>query len=202
MFTGIVQGTAEIISIEKKEQFQTHVIALPDQLLANLEIGASVAHNGCCLTVTKVTGNLVSFDLMQATLALTNLGELNVGDKVNVERAAKIGDEIGGHMMSGHIMTTATIAERVDTADNCTISFNIPDGLHRYILDKGYIGIDGISLTIANVTENRFSVCLIPETLSRTNLNWRQVGDRTNVEIDPQTQAIVETVERVLANKS
>ncbi len=202
MFTGIVQGTAKIVSIEKREKFQTHAIHLPDTLIAGLEIGASVSHNGCCLTVTKIEQNTVYFDLMQATLCLTNLGDLKEGDFVNVERAAKIGDEIGGHLMSGHIIGTATISERIDTADNCTISFAIPAGLKKYILDKGYIGIDGISLTIAAVNDTDFSVCLIPETLTRTNLQWRKVGDRINLEIDTQTQAIVETVERVLAQKS
>ena len=103
MFTGIVQGMAKIAAIEKKESFQTHVIELKAPLNQDLAVGASVAHNGCCLTVTKVEGEQVWFDLMQATLALTNLGELKVGSHVNIERAAKFGDEIGGHSMSGHI---------------------------------------------------------------------------------------------------
>lgn len=202
MFTGIVQGTAEIISINKRDQFQTHGLRMPDRLLAGLETGASVAHNGCCLTVSKIDNNLVYFDLMQATLNLTNLGELNVGDRVNIERAAKVGDEIGGHSMSGHIMATAVLIKRKESPDNCTLTFGIPNGLNKFILDKGYIGIDGISLTIAAVTDDSFSVCLIPETLERTNLQWRKAGDRINIEIDPQTQAIVETVERVLAKNS
>lgn len=202
MFTGIVQGTAEIISIVKRDQFQTHCVRLSERLLTGLETGASVAHNGCCLTVSNIDNDLVYFDLMQATLSLTNLGELEVGDSVNIERAARIGDEIGGHSMSGHIMATAAIIERQESTDNCTLIFDIPNGLHKFILDKGYIGIDGISLTIAAVTNSSFSVCLIPETLERTNLQWRKTGDRINIEIDPQTQAIVETVERVLAKKS
>ena len=115
MFTGIVQGTAKVVKIDKKERFQTHVVELSDELCKGLEIGASVAHNGCCLTVTNINGNLISFDLMQATLALTNLGELVEGDSVNIERAAKFGDEIGGHSMSGHISLMADI---VETAQN------------------------------------------------------------------------------------
>lgn len=202
MFTGIVQGTAEVISIDKRDHFQTHGIRLPDHLLIGLETGASVAHNGCCLTVAKIDNNHIYFDLMQATLSLTNLGELEVGDRVNIERAAKIGDEIGGHSMSGHIMATAALIDRQETADNCTLTFAIPEGLSKFILNKGYIGIDGISLTVADVNDHSFSVCLIPETLARTNLQWRQVGNLVNIEIDPQTQAIVETVERILAKKS
>ncbi len=201
MFTGIVQGTAQVVKIEKKERFQTHTIALEGELLQGLEIGASVAHNGCCLTVTKIEGNKVSFDLMQATLALTNLGEVSEGDRVNIERAAKFGDEIGGHSMSGHISLMATISDIIDTPNNRTIWFALPTESMKYVLAKGYIGIDGCSLTIGEVEENCFSVHLIPETLQRTLFGVRKVGNHVNIEFDPQTQAIVDTVERVLAAK-
>ncbi|KLV03469.1 riboflavin synthase subunit alpha [Photobacterium aquae] len=201
MFTGIVQGTAEVVAIEKKEQFQTHVLELSESMRDGLALGASVAHNGCCLTVTKVDGDRVSFDLMQETLAVTNLGQLNTGDHVNIERAARFGDEIGGHSMSGHINAVVEIA-KIDTApNNCTIWFTIPEQYQKYILRKGYIGLDGCSLTIGHVEEGRFCVHLIPETLQRTLFGSRQVGDMVNMEIDPQTQAIVDTVERVLAQR-
>ncbi|MEF1327301.1 riboflavin synthase subunit alpha [Vibrio sp. M260121] len=201
MFTGIVQGTAKVVHIDKKDRFQTHVVELEGALSEGLEIGASVAHNGCCLTVTKIEGSQISFDLMQATLALTNLGELAEGDSVNIERAAKFGDEIGGHSMSGHISLMAEIAEVIDTPNNRTIWFKLPEESMKYVLAKGYIGLDGCSLTIGEVEGNRFSVHLIPETLERTLFGRRQVGEKINVEFDPQTQAIVDTVERVLAAK-
>ncbi|MEH0668916.1 riboflavin synthase subunit alpha [Vibrio owensii] len=201
MFTGIVQGTAKVVHIDKKDRFQTHVVELEGALNEGLEIGASVAHNGCCLTVTKIEGSQISFDLMQATLALTNLGELVEGDSVNIERAAKFGDEIGGHSMSGHISLMAEIAEVIDTPNNRTIWFTLPEESMKYVLSKGYIGLDGCSLTIGEVEDNRFSVHLIPETLERTLFGRRQVGEKINVEFDPQTQAIVDTVERVLAAK-
>ncbi|WP_229608036.1 riboflavin synthase subunit alpha [Vibrio parahaemolyticus] len=201
MFTGIVQGTAKVVQIDKKERFQTHVIELDGALIEGLEIGASVAHNGCCLTVTNIDGNRVSFDLMQATLALTNLGLIEEGSAVNVERAAKFGDEIGGHSMSGHISLMANIVDVIDTPNNRTIWFELPQESMKYVLAKGYIGIDGCSLTIGEVEANRFSVHLIPETLQRTLFGSRQVGDKVNIELDPQTQAIVDTVERVLAAK-
>ncbi|AYO04535.1 riboflavin synthase [Vibrio parahaemolyticus] len=201
MFTGIVQGTAKVVQIDKKERFQTHVIELDGALIEGLEIGASVAHNGCCLTVTNIDENRVSFDLMQATLALTNLGHLEEGNAVNVERAAKFGDEIGGHSMSGHISLMANIVDVIDTPNNRTIWFELPQESMKYVLAKGYIGIDGCSLTIGEVEANRFSVHLIPETLQRTLFGSRQVGDKVNIEFDPQTQAIVDTVERVLAAK-
>ncbi|GAB7220083.1 riboflavin synthase subunit alpha [Vibrio comitans] len=202
MFTGIVQGTARVIAIEQKQDFQTHVIELPDSLSDNISVGASIAHNGCCLTVTKADGNIVTFDLMKATLDLTNLGELESGDYVNVERAARFGDEIGGHNMSGHISGTVTIADIVQSPNNQTIWFESDSDSLRYILKKGYIGLDGCSLTIAEVEGNRFSVNLIPETLTRTLFGQRKVGDRVNLEVDPQTQAIVDTVERVLAQRA
>ncbi len=169
-------------------------------MLDGLETGASVAHNGCCLTVTEIKGNQVSFDLMKETLRITNLGELQPGDWVNVERAAKFSDEIGGHLMSGHIMTTAEIAKILTSENNRQIWFKVQDKqLMKYILYKGFIGIDGISLTVGEVTPTRFCVHLIPETLERTTLGKKKLGERVNIEIDPQTQAVVDTVERVLA---
>lgn len=202
MFTGIVQGMAEVVAIDKKDAFQTHTIKLLGSMNEGLEIGASVAHNGCCLTVTKIEGENISFDLMQATLRLTNLGELGVGDLVNIERAAKFGDEIGGHSMSGHVSLVATVSQVIDTPNNRTVWFELPTESMKYVLAKGYIGLDGCSLTIGEVEGNRFLVHLIPETLQRTLFGTRKAGDKINVEFDPQTQAIVDTVERVLAAKN
>jgi riboflavin synthase len=201
MFTGIVQATAKVIDIVEKPQFRTHTLTLPEGLLAGLKAGASIAHNGCCLTVVSIAGNRVSFDLMQETLRLTNLGALVVGDSVNIERAARFGDEIGGHQMSGHIICSAPVTEVIVTENNRTLWFELPEELAKYLFCKGYIGIDGISLTIGEVDRNRFCVNLIPETLARTNIDSRQTGDRVNIEIDPQTQAIVDTVERTMSNR-
>ncbi|MDW8848104.1 riboflavin synthase subunit alpha [Erwinia sp. MMLR14_017] len=202
MFTGIVQGTAEVLAIEEKPNFRTHIVKLPAEMLPGLELGASVSHNGCCLTVTEVQGDRVSFDLVKETLRITNLGDLKVGDTLNVERAAKFSDEIGGHLMSGHIMTTAEISKIVTSENNREIWFRPQDAMQmKYILHKGFIGIDGISLTVGEVTKTKFCVHLIPETLARTTLGTKRLGDRVNIEIDPHTQAIVETVERVLAQR-
>ncbi|EMJ5971523.1 riboflavin synthase subunit alpha [Proteus mirabilis] len=203
MFTGIVQGKGRVIAIEDKGDFRTHIIELPSELVNNLETGASIANNGCCLTVTKIDGNKISFDLVKETLRLTNLGELTVGSEVNIERAAKYGDEIGGHVMSGHIVTTAEIAKIITSENNLQIWFRIFDQtLMKYILHKGFIGIDGISLTIGDVVNNRFCVHLIPETRDRTTLGRKRLGDKVNIELDPQTQAIVDTVERVMAQQA
>jgi riboflavin synthase len=198
MFTGIVQGTAEIVHIDRKEAFRTHRIRMPATALEGLITGASVAHNGCCLTVTRIDGDLVDFDLMQETLRVTNLGEVDIGDRVNFERAARFGDEIGGHAMSGHILCTAEVVAIEHSENNYQIRFKLPSEWRHYIFTKGYIGIDGISLTIGQVEGDQFDVNLIPETLQRTNIATRKVGDHVNIEIDPQTQAIVDTVSNLL----
>lgn len=201
MFTGIVQGVGELVAVEEKSNFRTHVVKFPPELLPDLEIGASVANNGCCLTVTHIDGDRISFDLMKETLRLTNLGKLEINDKINLERAAKFGDEIGGHVMSGHIMWSAEIVKILKSENNHQIWFKLPKELIKYVLHKGFIGIDGISLTVGEVVKNRFCVYLIPETLSRTTLGQKKLGQTVNIEIDPQTQAVVDTVERVLAQR-
>lgn len=202
MFTGIVQGVGKIVSIQDNDNLRTYQIKLPYQLTHNIEIGASIANDGCCLTVTSFINDCVTFDIMQETLALTTLGFKQIGDEVNIERSAKFGDEVGGHVMSGHISCTAKIAEVNKTATNCEMVLIMPIKFMKYVLYKGFIGIDGASLTVGNVNETGFHIHLIPETLSITTLKHKSVGDFVNIEIDAQTQAVVDTVERVLAQKN
>ncbi|HDR1337120.1 TPA: riboflavin synthase subunit alpha [Pasteurella multocida] len=202
MFTGIVQGTAKIVSIQDKANFRTQIVKMPQEMLKGLEIGASVANNGVCLTVTEINQDCVSFDLMAETLRITNLGELQPGDLVNIERAMQMGSEIGGHILSGHVYCTASVKQIFSSENNRQIWFELPDmATMKYILPKGFIAIDGISLTIGEVKGQIFCVNLIPETLNRTLIGTREVGDKVNIEIDPQTQAIVDTVERYLSTK-
>lgn len=199
MFTGIVQGIAPIHSITEKANFRTQVVKLPLEMRKGLEIGASVANNGVCLTVTEINDDLVSFDLMQETLRITNLGALKAGDYVNIERAMQMGTEIGGHLLSGHVYCTAVISNIIASENNRQIWFELPSAdVMKYILTKGFIAVDGISLTIGEVKGNQFCVNLIPETLQRTLMGQRKIGDVVNIEIDPQTQAIVDTVENYL----
>ncbi|MET0091727.1 MAG: riboflavin synthase subunit alpha [Candidatus Thiodiazotropha sp.] len=198
MFSGIVQGTAEVVAIDEKVDFRTHRVRFPASTLAGLQPGASIAHNGCCLTVTRIEGDCVDFDLMRETLRVTNLGELTTGDRINFERAARFGDEIGGHAMSGHILCMAEVIAVHTSENNHQVRFRLPQAWSKYLFTKGYIGIDGISLTIGEVSGDEFDVNLIPETLQRTNIGSRVPGDRVNIEIDPQTQAIVDTVTRIL----
>ena len=202
MFTGIVQGIGRIVSVEQPAaDFRTHTVELPEHMAHGLQPGASVAHNGCCLTITETGGRLAKFDLMGETLDKTNLGRLKEGDAVNLERAARFGDEIGGHLMSGHITATTTITRIERSGLNTTVWFSLPAALRPYILPKGFVGLDGCSLTVGQVSDTEFNVHLIPETLQRTLFGTRQEGDEINLEIDPQTQAVVDTVARVLANK-
>ena len=198
MFTGIVQGIAQIHAIKDSDNFRTQIVKLPAEMRKGLEIGASVANNGVCLTVTEIHDDLVSFDLMQETLCITNLGSLKAGDFVNIERAMQMGAEIGGHILSGHVYCTASVSQIIESENNRQVWFKLPNDVMKYILTKGFIAIDGISLTIAEVKDNEFCVNLIPETLHRTLIGKRQIGDLVNIEIDPQTQAIVDTVENYL----
>jgi len=191
-----------VVSVEQPAaDFRTHTVELPEDMAGGLQTGASVAHNGCCLTVTEANGRTARFDLMAETLDKTNLGRLKAGDLVNLERAARFGDEIGGHLMSGHITATTEILRIERTEHNTTMHFALPAALKPYILPKGFVGLDGCSLTIGGVGEDSFCVHLIPETLRRTLFGTRQAGDTVNLEIDPQTQAVVDTVGRILAAK-
>lgn len=197
MFTGITRGTGKIIAIESSPQFKHYVIEMDLALLSQLEIGASIAIDGVCLTVVSFTSKEVSFDVIGETLERTTLKALKEGDFVNVERSARFGDEIGGHILSGHIMGTAQVESIERTGSNCVMELRFPKEWMKYLFSKGYIALNGVSLTLVDVdkTEGRFSVHLIPETLKKTNLGMKKPGDLVNVEIDAQTQAIVETVE-------
>lgn len=201
MFTGIVQGVGKIIQIIDKDKLRSFKIELPKHLMQNLQIGASIANDGCCLTLTGFGDNWVLFDIMQETLSITTLGDKKVGDYINIERSAKYGDEVGGHIMSGHVACTAKITQIIKTETNCTMVIEIPSLFQKYILYKGFIGIDGASLTIGKINDNQFSIHLIPETLAITTLKDKKEGDKVNIEIDSQTQAIVDTVERIMAMK-
>ncbi|RJG38597.1 riboflavin synthase subunit alpha [Motilimonas pumila] len=201
MFTGIVQGIGRVVEIDKKQGLHSIVIQLPEQLTKEITIGASIANNGTCLTVTKQDNYNVYFDVMEETLRLTNLGELKIGDSVNIERAAKYGDEIGGHVTSGHIHAMMELVEIKQNPNNTAMRLAFDAQWHKFILPKGFIAVDGISLTVGEVSAQDFWVHLIPETLQATTLGQKKLGDKLNMEIDPQTQAIVTTVERVLAQQ-
>lgn len=202
MFTGIVQATCEVVAIYKKDGLNTLEIAMEPELREGLITGASVANNGVCLTVTRIENNRVFFDVMEETLSVTNLTNLTLGSKVNIERSLTFGSEIGGHILSGHVHTQARILEVSNTDSHYDIKLGVDPKWMNYILYKGFVGVNGCSLTVGEVTDSSFMLHLIPETLKLTNLDLCKIGEKLNIEIDSQTQAIVDTVERVLAKRA
>ena len=197
MFTGIVRDRYQVTSVERLGAFCRVEISLDKQLLSTLERGSSVAVDGVCLTVTDLTETSASFDIMQETLRVTTLNDIAIGRMVNIEPSLSTQRDISGHIVSGHIDTTATITaiERPDE-NNCTVTFAIDPKWMRYIFQKGYLAINGCSLTVGVVDKKvgQFSVYLIPETIRRTTFELLQVGDRSNIEVERQTQVIVDTI--------
>jgi len=199
VFTGIVQGCGTVAEVVEGDGITTLRIDLPDT--SGLVRGASVAINGTCLTATDMEGLRVSFDVIPETLERTTLGQLAPGHNVNVERSLKMGDELGGHLLSGHIMFTAEVTQFQRNGDGATCRLNVPKEFTKYVLEKGYIGVHGASLTVGAVEGGSFDLHLIPETLALTNLGELTEGDRVNIEIDTMTQTIVNTVERMLTDE-
>ena len=195
MFTGIVTGTAPVIQISGEEGVRTLTIDL-EGFSQNLEIGASVSLDGVCMTVVSIDGNEVCFDAIDETLTRSTIGELKEGSLVNVERSLKLGDELGGHILSGHVMMTAKIIEKKQKGEGIDLSIENPIEARPYILEKGYIGIDGMSLTVGKVSEEKFDLHIIPETLRITTIGQKLIGNYVNIEIDSRTQAVVDTIRR------
>ena len=199
MFTGIVQGRGEVVALSGDELVRL-VVRVPS--VEGLTRGASIAINGVCLTAIEWQDHDVSFDVIGETLRVTNLGALKPGDAVNVERAARYGDEIGGHLLSGHVHAMARVVRLEEQGENLAVTLQVDPELGRYLMPKGYVALDGCSLTLGPQIDNgQFQVFLIPETREVTVIESRAVGDTINLEIDTQTQAIVDTVERVLASR-
>ena len=199
----MVQGTADVVSFDNVGDYARLTLQFPDGTLSGVKMGASIAINGTCLTVVAFDEekDTASFDLIVETLRATNLGELKPGSIVNYERSAKVGDEIGGHNVSGHVHTKATICEVEDTDNNRKVVFELDPKWSKYILPKGFIAVDGTSLTVGESADGKFNVWLIPETIRATVFREKSVGSTVNIEIESQTQVIVDTIERYLADK-
>lgn len=201
MFTGIVQSQAEVYSVKYENNFMHLIIEVLPEFIENLTLGASIAINGVCLTVVKFesVNNCahISFDIIDETLATSNLSKLSSKDFVNFERSLKVGDEIGGHIVSGHVHTKASLIETISTEANCCMRFKVAEKWHKYVLSKGFVTVNGISLTVGEFSEGVFAVHLIPETLTRTNLASLNINDEVNIELDQQTMTIVTTIERM-----
>ena len=202
MFTGIVQKLVKIDSIDKEANLIKLRLDLGD-LAKGIALGASVAVNGVCLTVSKIAADKVSFDIIPETSSATNLNLLDSSSFVNVERSYRVGDEIGGHLVSGHVGTTVPMVDVTHEQHDRVYTFEVSDSWLKFIFHKGYIAIDGASLTVSSVDrlKSNFSVSLIPETIARTTLGLIQLGDSVNIEVEAQTVSIVETVERIMAER-
>ena len=183
MFTGIVEILATVVNIEPEPPGVRLAVALP-QFASEVTIGESIAINGCCLTVVEIAHELVEFQAGEETLRRTNLGQLQAGSVVNIERSLRAGDRLGGHFVMGHIDGLATLDERIDSGDWSTCWFRTQAELTSQMASKGSVALDGVSLTLVEVETERFSVALIPHTLAVTTLGRRQVGDTVNLETD------------------
>lgn len=197
MFTGIVRGRYPVTMVTGGTGLITIEVALDDSLRGLLERGASVAVDGVCLTVTELTSEGACFDIMQETLRVTTLGGIATGTLVNIEPSLSVQRDISGHIVSGHVDTTARIAA-INHPDerNCTVVFAVEPNWCRYLFQKGYVAVNGCSLTVGVVDRKagEFCVYLIPETMRRTTFGLIKVGDRVNVEVERQTQIIVDTI--------
>ena len=197
MFTGIVQGIRKILVVEDLQGGRRLRIQLAD-LAEKLQQGASVAVNGVCLTVVRFEKDWAEFDIIQETLNKSNLGLLQVGNFVDIERACSFGDEVGGHSVTGHVDCKGIIEEVRITPNNCNIVVSCGKKWMAYLIPKGWITMDGASLTLVEVGENYFSISLIPETLEQTVLGKKKKGNTVNLEFDHTTKVIVRTIERML----
>ncbi|WP_206485659.1 riboflavin synthase subunit alpha [Thalassotalea sp. G2M2-11] len=202
MFTGIVQSQARVNLLKIENNLARLVVNTSPKLLQGLVTGASIAVNGVCLTVVEFEHfsdyGSIAFDVIDETLHVSNLSSLKVGDSVNIERSLKVGDELGGHIVSGHVHCQVVLADKIVTETNCTLRFQLPETWRNYVLAKGFITVNGVSLTVGQVvSEQGFSVHLIPETLQRTNLGVLSVGDKVNLEFDQQTITIVNTIKQL-----
>jgi riboflavin synthase len=184
MFTGLIEALAEVVAVIPEPPGVRLVIRMPRAVVDRAQVGDSIALNGCCLTAVAVDRDQLSFQAGEETLSRTNLGNLTAGEVVNVEQSLRAGDAIGGHYVTGHIDAVGTVAERIDDAEWCTMWFHAPPAQLAQMASKGSVAVDGVSLTLVDVEDGRFSVALIPHTLAATTLGRRQVGDRVNIETD------------------
>jgi len=201
MFTGIVQSVAQIVDVIDKNGIRTFVIDFNEGFCTNLEIGASVAVDGVCLTVTELVSDVrVKFDVILQSLLITTLSQYEKSTFVNVERAAKDGAEIGGHPLSGHVDFNSAVVKVKQIEDNYCIRLALSKEWKRYVFPKGYIALNGASLTVSQVNKHEgwFEVWLIPETRRMTVFEAKNVGDHINVEIERGTQVVVDTVRDTL----
>lgn len=195
MFTGIIQAIGRVTRREPRGGDLRLGVVAPEFDASDVALGDSIAVSGCCLTVVAHEGDTLAFDVSNESLALTTLGELAVGDRVNLEKALRLSDRLGGHLVCGHVDGIGSILSVEPDARSQRWTIEAPSALARYIAAKGSVCVDGASLTVNTVDGVRFGVNLIPHTLEQTTFGDRRVGDRVNLEID----MLARYVERLLA---
>jgi len=183
MFTGIVEELGTVAGVEDQGD-AIRLTIHAEHVLADASLGDSISVNGCCLTVAETDGTTWTADVMQESLDKTSLGTLGTGDRVNLERAVTVEKRLGGHIVQGHVDGVGTVVARTPSEHWEVVEIRLPDGLDRYLVDKGSITVDGISLTVVETRGDTFTVSLIPETLARTTLGFRAPGDPVNLEAD------------------
>jgi len=201
MFTGIVSGQGYIHKIKNNVDYASITIKAPAGFSKNLKRGASVAVNGVCLTAKKGATDLLEFDVITETLEKTNFKLLSKGNKVNLERSMKADTEIGGHLVSGHIHGVGIIKSINDRGQTKDLRIQPPASLMEYLFYKGYVGLNGCSLTIGKVFKSSFNIHLIPETIKVTNFQKMKKGDLINIEIDQTTINTVETIKKIMLER-
>jgi len=186
MFTGIIVGTGKVTKIDQKTKNRSAIQMTVDlgKYASGLKIGQSVAINGVCLSATKISKNECIFEMIDETTKKTDLGNVKAGSTVNVERSLKVGDRLEGHFVLGHIDGVATITKIEKKPKEVKIWFKVPKKLTKYVVKKGSIALDGISLTLVDVKKDIVSVCLIPHTINVTNFKSKKIGDKLNIETD------------------
>lgn len=183
MFTGLVESLAEVVALQP-EAAGARLVISESEIASRTTIGASIAINGCCLTVVAIDGPQLAFQAGEETLSRTNIGLLVPADRVNVETSLRLGDELGGHLVSGHVDALGTVDKQELDGEWAKYWFRVPPPLTRQMASKGSVTVDGVSLTLVDVETDRFSVALIPHTLQTTTLGLRSVGQRVNIETD------------------
>ncbi len=200
MFTGIIEHLAVVRNLSLKAGGAELFLDFSD-FYNDIVLGESIAINGVCLTVKEISGRVVSFDVSSETLGKTTLGKLRDTEKVNIERALKVGDRLGGHFVTGHVDGIGILKEKKQSADQCAMSFSVESKFTDMMIEKGSVAIDGISLTIVDIAKGVFSVALIPFTLTSTTLGFRKAGDRVNIEIDMMGKWIKKLLENTQGKK-
>ncbi|MDA8097861.1 MAG: riboflavin synthase [Clostridia bacterium] len=183
MFTGIIEELGTLERIERGS-VSAHLNIRVREILKEVRLGDSISVNGVCLTVTDFASDRFTADVMGETLAKTNLGNLRIGDRVNLERALRMGDRLGGHLVSGHIDGVGTIVDKAPHGIAQVFTVEAPDVVMRYVIRKGSLAIDGISLTVVDCTDRSFRVSIIPHTAKMTTLGFKKKGDSVNLEAD------------------